>query len=143
MTGLESLQNEMDAINEKILISKSLIDEIEEKSRIKELEYYLDSIVEKMLYKNERQELIQTIGLKDARGRPQKSIAQFNKYFDENKIPFTIRSYTDWDRTDGHLSKYFRKKNPNYGKVYWMIFKTNKTAIHALFHNILAETIII
>jgi len=137
MTGLESLQNKMDEINKKIRI-------IEHQDKIQKLDRYLDVIVEKWLYKDERQELIQTINLKDSRGRPQKSGAQFNKYFDENKIPFTIRTYTDWNRSlNGKAFIFLRKKNPNYGKVYWVIFKTSKTAIHDLFHDSLAKTIII
>jgi len=142
MTDIEYLQKEVDVINEKIRISKSLIDEMDEKDRIKGLENYLDGVIEKMLYKSEREQLIQTINLKDSRGRIQKSINQFNQYLEENKMPYAIRSYTDWNRTNGHPFKIFRESNPNYSKVYWTIFKTNKTAIHNLFHNNLAETII-
>jgi hypothetical protein len=50
----------------------------------KELDNYLNSIINIKLYKNEQKELIEKIGLKDARGRLQKSIGQLNVYLIEN-----------------------------------------------------------
>jgi hypothetical protein len=55
-----------------------------------ELETYLESIVGKKLLKEEQKELIETIGLKDARGRLQKGFKSLNTYFEENKLRYTI-----------------------------------------------------
>lgn len=63
---------------------------IEEENQRESLEQYLDSIVGKKLYKDEQKELINVVGLKDARCRLQKSIKQLNLYFEENKIPYII-----------------------------------------------------
>lgn len=49
-----------------------------------ELYNYLDSIINIKLFKDEQKELIENIGLKDARGRLQKSIGQLNAYLIEN-----------------------------------------------------------
>jgi hypothetical protein len=49
-----------------------------------ELYNYLDSVINIKLFKDQQKELIEKIGLKDARGRLQKSIGQLNAYLIEN-----------------------------------------------------------
>lgn len=70
------------------------LDIIEMETTIKKLslEEALERIIGNRLYKNERKELIEFIGLKDARGRLQKSIKQLNAYFEANKIDYIIKS---------------------------------------------------
>ncbi|GEL75784.1 DEAD/DEAH box helicase family protein [Tenuibacillus multivorans] len=71
----------------------------EEKEKVT-LEDYLDSLIGKKLLKNDRNELIDKIGLKDARGRKQKGINLLNVYLMNNHIPYIIqkpprKSYRD------------------------------------------------
>lgn len=80
------------------------------------LEETLKSIVGKRLYREQQNELIEFIGLKDARGRLQKSISQLNLYLKENKMLYII---------DVPKRKSYRNDN---GKVrkeksYWMVGK--------------------
>lgn len=56
----------------------------------KELEEYLDSLIGNKLLKDEQTELINAIGLKDGRGRLQKSISLLNEYFETNKMGYII-----------------------------------------------------
>ncbi|WP_182004667.1 DEAD/DEAH box helicase family protein [Priestia aryabhattai] len=63
---------------------------IEEGNKVNELETYLENIAGKKLLKEEQKELIETIGLKDARGRLQKGFKSLNTYFEENKLRYTI-----------------------------------------------------
>lgn len=55
-----------------------------------DLDQYLDSIVGKKLYKDDKNTLIDIINLRDSRNRQQKSISLLNKYFEANKIPYII-----------------------------------------------------
>ena len=71
---------------------------LEEQFAEETLEEYLDSIIGEKIFKNEQKELIDKIGLKDAKRRIQKSINQFNVYFEENKMPYTIISKTTKDK---------------------------------------------
>jgi len=71
---------------------------IEENWREKDMEKYLDSIVSKRLLNDEKKELIDKIGLKDARGRIQKSITLINAYLEENKLLYIILSKTTKDK---------------------------------------------
>lgn len=91
---------------------------IEEDYKTNDLKFYLDSIVGKKLIKEEQKELIENIDLKDKRGRIQKSITQFNPYFNENELLYAIKSETDNIKKleDG-------SKNPYFKKVYWMVYK--------------------
>ncbi|GCD11405.1 DEAD/DEAH box helicase family protein [Clostridium tagluense] len=66
--------------------------EMEAEAMEDELVVYLNSITNKSLSKEEKAELIKVIGLKDGRGRLQKSITQLNAYLNSNKIPFMIIS---------------------------------------------------
>ncbi len=77
------------------------------------LEKYLESIVGRKLYKDDQKELINKIGLKDSRGRLQKGIRQFNAYFEENEIPFIIKSERKSIRVSGKIKK----------DSFWMIYK--------------------
>lgn len=62
---------------------------------------YLESNVGIELYKEQREELIHKIGLKDSYGRLQKSISLLNEYFKENKISYLIVSKTTKSNVDG------------------------------------------
>ena len=80
---------------------------------------YLNSIIGKRLYKENRQELINVIGTKDSKGRLLKSISLLNAYLNEIKLPYTILNKTDKRRKldDGSI-------NPNRDKKYWSVEKT-------------------
>jgi len=73
---------------------ESWIKEVINIEKVNNLEEYLESVIGKRLYKNEQKELIDIIGLKDKLGRIQKSIRQFNAYFEANRIPYIIISKT-------------------------------------------------
>lgn len=92
--------------------------------KMSELEIYLNSLVGDQLYKDERLELAQKVGLKDKQYRLQKGMNQLNAYFEDNKIPFVIKKDTDWNRNiitdDGE-----KISNPNYSKTYWIVGKIN------------------
>ncbi|WP_310877127.1 hypothetical protein [Priestia megaterium] len=92
---------------------------IEEGNKVNELENYLENIAGKKLLKEEQKELIETIGLKDAKGRQQKSIGLLNLYLQENKLGFLIVSkqstktidskkkrYTYWEVMRGSVTRY-------------------------------------
>ena len=83
------------------------------------LEEYLDSVIGKKLYKDYRDKLINIIGLKDSRGRIQKSISQLNEYFIANKLPYVIISKIDKRRKleDGSI-------NEMRDKTFWQIINT-------------------
>lgn len=66
--------------------------EMEVENKVLNTEEMLESLVDKRLYKGERDELAEFIGLKDARGRLQKSIGQLNEYLKANKINYMIIS---------------------------------------------------
>jgi len=96
---------------------------IEEEHKKNDLEHYLDEIIGIRLPEFKRSEIIEKIDLKDKRGRSQRSMPLLNAYFDENKLPYTIKADTDWDRKldDG-------SRNPYYGKIYWMLYKLSSVA---------------
>jgi len=91
---------------------------LEEDFKTDELVKYLDRIINQKLYKPEQKDLIENIDIKDKRGRIQKSISIFNAYFDENKLPYIIKSNTNNIKKleDGTT-------NPYYRKVYWVVYK--------------------
>lgn len=99
--------------------NKDDIEEIEITEIILSLEETLESLVGQLLFKEERKELIEYIGLKDARGRLQKSIGQLNEYLSANKLPYIIVSKVDKRRKleDDSI-------NPNRDKKYWEVIKT-------------------
>lgn len=77
---------------------------------------YLEANVGVELYKEQREELIHKVGLKDSRGRIQKGIAQLNAYLEENNMKYRIINDTNYKRKleDG-------SNNPNFKKVYWSL----------------------
>jgi hypothetical protein len=89
---------------------------IEEKYKYDNINEYLDNKVGKKLYKDEQKELIDIIGLKDAKGRIQKSIGQLNAYLKPNKLNYLIESERKSIRVDGKIKK----------DSYWMIYKLTK-----------------
>ncbi|EPY6472016.1 DEAD/DEAH box helicase family protein [Clostridium sporogenes] len=102
------------ALNLKIDVYKIIDLEVTEEKLT--LEETLNSIVGKKLFKDDRKELIDLIGLKDGRGRLQKSAGQLNEYFRANKLNYIIdipdrKSYRD---KDGKIKK---------EKTYWVVCK--------------------
>lgn len=77
-----------------------------------------EASVGKRLYDESKSQLIKSIGLKDKRGRVQKSLDVLNAYLTENKLPYVIRSERDNRRRleDG-------SDNPQYKKTHWMIYR--------------------
>lgn len=73
-------------------IKSDNIIEWETKEEILSLEDVFEREIGRRLYKEDRKELIEFIGLKDARGRLQKSIGQLNEYLKTNKLPYIIIS---------------------------------------------------
>lgn len=57
---------------------------INEEKNGKDLELYLNKILNKKLYKDDRQRLIDKINLRDDRGRQKKSISSMSKHLEEN-----------------------------------------------------------
>ena len=67
--------------------------QIQEEIKLKEnIIPYLNNIIGKKLYKEDQEELINIIDLKDSRGRMQKSISQLNNYFNINNIKLILKS---------------------------------------------------
>lgn len=62
----------------------------EEGEVMSELEVYLDSLVGKKLFSDEREVLIQKVGLKDSQYRLQRGINQINIYFEENQMMYRL-----------------------------------------------------
>jgi len=83
-----------------------------------ELTEYLDSLIGKRLYKQDQQELICKVAIKDYRGRIQKDINQIESYFRSNGMKYSVASFLD-------NNKKLKSKeiNPNRGKRYWLISK--------------------
>ena len=65
--------------------------EIELKEKEQKLKEYLETIIDKRLHKEDREELINMIDLRDSRNRVQKSISAINSYLIEN-CNYTINS---------------------------------------------------
>ncbi len=92
------------------------MEDVEAEKEKDELELYLESIFGKKLFKNEQKELIEKIGLRDARKRLQKSVSLLNVYLEKNNLPYIIDipkrpSYRD---ENGNVKK---------EKTHWMIKK--------------------
>lgn len=85
-----------------------------------DLEEYLDSIVGKKLFKDDKNKLINIINLRDSRNRQQKSISLLNEYFEANNLPYIIHSKRDSRRKLNNS-----KINSNRGKIYWLVGKIN------------------
>lgn len=95
--------------------SYEVLDDEFEKSTICD---YLDTLVNKRLFKEEQDKLINIINLRDNRNRQQKDIKMLNVYFESNNIPYTIRNLADKRRKleDG-------SPNPYRDKRYWVVTK--------------------
>ncbi|WP_182096087.1 DEAD/DEAH box helicase family protein, partial [Paenibacillus polymyxa] len=78
---------------------------------------FLDTLINKRLYKEDQDKLVKKIGLRDGRKRLQKSAKSLNVYFSENEIPYVI-SYKNRDKRRT-LSN--GQPNPNHDKYYWVI----------------------
>ncbi|MEM5009279.1 DEAD/DEAH box helicase [Niallia taxi] len=89
----------------------NMIEEVTLKEEIETLEEYLNSLVGIKLFKDEQNELIDKIELKDSRGRLQKSINQFNAYFEANNMNYMVISKSS--------SKLIEGKKKNYR--YWLV----------------------
>lgn len=90
---------------------------MEEDSRADELIKYLNKIVGKRLLKDEQKELAEKVDIK-RNGKLMKSYDTLNAGFLEDNIDFLIKSFTDRVKKleDG-------SKNPQYNKVYWLVYK--------------------
>ncbi|MFC0903794.1 hypothetical protein ACFHWD_03700 [Clostridium sp. MT-14] len=88
-----------------------------------DLENYLNNIVGKKLFKDDKKELIDKINLRDNRNRQQKSISLINTYLKENKFTYIIDTGRE---TKKKLDN--GDKNPRYRKTYWKVgeIKYNK-----------------
>lgn len=78
----------------------------EEKSKVNEINEYMDSLVGKRLLENEREELINKIELKDKFGRIHKSIKMLNAYFEENEMEYMIVSKRTSKTENGEKTRY-------------------------------------
>lgn len=89
---------------------------VQQEQKEQNLVEYLEVNVGVELYKEQREELIHKVGLKDSRGRLQKGLSQLNAYLEENNMKYRIISDTNYKRKleDG-------SNNPNFKKVYWSL----------------------
>lgn len=94
---------------------------LEEDSKKDNLENYLNNVVGKKLFSEERKELINEIGLKDARNRMQKDIKQFNAYFISNNLKFYIENNIENSRS----SEFYKK-------TYWMVYLLSTCSEYAI-----------
>jgi hypothetical protein len=80
-----------------------------------ELEIYLNTLINKKLYKEDKIKLIERVDLKRD-GKLLRSYATLNSCFDELEIDYNIKSHKDYNRKleDGCV-------NPNYKLTYWQI----------------------
>lgn len=84
---------------------------IEEDYETDKLIKYLEGIIGKKLVKEDQQELIDIINLRDCRNRQQKSIKQLNAYFEENDLKYLIVPKESSEILDG------QKKNYRYWQI--------------------------
>ncbi|SOC12906.1 superfamily II DNA or RNA helicase [Ureibacillus xyleni] len=93
-----------------------LIEKVVDVEVVNELEMYLNGLIGKFLFSNERKVLIEKVGLRDNKNRIQKGLKTINSYLSENNINYSISSYVDKRRKleDG-------SENPNRDKTYWVI----------------------
>ncbi|MFQ8920954.1 MAG: DEAD/DEAH box helicase family protein [Clostridium paraputrificum] len=104
----------LDRLGDTILKIEDL-DKIKEYEKKSELELYLRGIIDKYLYKEEKEELINKIGLKDSRGRLQKGLSTISEYLQDNFKLFIITDSDNRRKLDnGEI-------NINRRKTYWMI----------------------
>jgi hypothetical protein len=94
------------------------IEEVIDAKEVNKLTDYLKGIVGKKLFNTEKQELINMIGLKDGRGRIQKSISLLNTYLEVNKIPFIIISK--------QTKEYVKNTKKNKSIQFWKVINTDE-----------------
>lgn len=82
----------IDIIRGKLGLEKEEVVIMETKIKELSIEEAFERSVGVKLYKEDRDSLIKFIGLKDSRGRLQKSISQINAYLEANKFPYVIIS---------------------------------------------------
>ncbi|URZ18786.1 DEAD/DEAH box helicase [Clostridium felsineum] len=82
----------IDIVANRLRINRGDITELEVTEKTLSVGDVLESLVGKKIYKKEKKELINFIGLKDSKGRLQKSIGQINEYLKSNNIPYIILS---------------------------------------------------
>lgn len=96
--------------------SYTMLDETHEKATLSD---YLDSIIGKRLYKDKQEEFIKMINLRDGRNRLQRGCRQFNEYFTENELHYSVK-----DKLKDNKRKLENNEpNPNYTKTYWVLAK--------------------
>lgn len=83
-------------------------DNYKKEVKVMSLVDYLKSIASTKLFKDEQKELINIIGLKDARGRLQKSVSLLNAYLKENGIEYAILSKVSRIKDESGKSKTVR-----------------------------------
>lgn len=96
-------------MNEEIFKRSKRYTLLEEDFKMSKLELYLDSVVDKKLFKEEQQELIEMFNIRDNRNRLQKSPKLFNVYLEDNKFPYLI------------INKQIRIENKR--KTVWIVSK--------------------
>ncbi|WP_434349237.1 DEAD/DEAH box helicase family protein [Paenibacillus polysaccharolyticus] len=98
--------------------SYTILDDTYEKATLSD---YLDSIVGKQLYKEEQEELIKKVNIRDSRSRLQRGCRIINEYFIENNFPYSVK-----DKMKNNKRKLDNNEpNPNYTKTYWSLAKHN------------------
>ncbi len=98
--------------------SYTVLDDTYEKATLSD---YLNSIVGKQLYKDEQEELIKKINIRDSRNRLQRGCRIINEYFIENNFPYSVK-----DKMKNNKRKLDNNEpNPNYTKTYWSLAKHN------------------
>ncbi|MFQ9297674.1 MAG: DEAD/DEAH box helicase [Clostridia bacterium] len=114
MTNLEKDFNSISYINKQLswlgINDKEIIrlEEIQAKQTNDEIEEYIKSLIDKPLGKQQREELIQMINLRDARGRQQKTLKTINAYLQEN---YNIYMESKVIRFDGNRVRVWILKN--------------------------------
>nr|DAE47330.1 MAG TPA: Chromatin remodeling complex ATPase [Caudoviricetes sp.] len=88
---------------------------IKEEEKKSDLEKYLNTVIGEKLYKQQQKELATVVNTR-RNGRLLKSVEAVIGGIKDEKLNYTVIADTDWDRTLDNGTK-----NPNRGKVYWMI----------------------
>lgn len=96
--------------------SCTVLDNTYEKATLSD---YLDSMVGKRLYKEEQDELIKKINIRDGRNRLQRGCRIINEYFIENNIQYSVKD----KMKDNRRKLNNNEPNPNYTKTYWLLAK--------------------
>jgi len=79
-----------------------LIKAVNEKNKIEELKKYLPTLINKLIFKEDKKLLINKISLRRD-GKQMKSYDSFNAYFKENEIPYLISGERSAKRVKGKV----------------------------------------